>query len=262
VVADQELTSFLTKDKSKFIPQIFDIKELEEAEGTDGEKENVAPATEVQVKSDKPEIELFVMSHCPYGTQMEKGILPVLDTLGDTVDMNWKFVDYAMHGEKEVTEQMRQYCIAQKTPTKIDDYVECFLSGTKGDEAEAKACMAKLQINAVAVSQCEKEIDAKYNILALLDDKSSWVSGQFPQFNIHKEENERYGVKGSPTLVINGELVQAGRDSASLLKVICSAFNEQPEACMKELSSELPSTGFGTGADATNGASAEAGCGA
>jgi len=259
IVADQELTSYFTKDKMKFIPQLIDVKELEEGEKREGGEGQAAPVTEVQAKSDKPEIELFVMSHCPYGTQIEKGILPVLDALGDTVDMSWKFVDYAMHGELEVKEQMRQYCIAQKTPNKINDYLKCFLSGAKGDETEAKACMTKLQINPVVVLQCEKAIDAEYNILALLEDKESWVSDQFPQFNIHKEDNEKYGVQGSPTLVINGEVVQSGRDSASILKVICSAFNEQPEACTKELSNVAPATGFGTGDD-TSGTSTEAGC--
>ena len=71
---------------------------------------------------------------------------------------------------------------------------------------------------------------------------------------------EKYGVQGSPTLVINGEVVQTGRDSASLLQTICSAFNEQPEACQTELSATSPSPGFGTGTDETGG-SADAGCG-
>jgi len=259
-VADQDLTSYLTKDKMKFIPQLIDVKELEKSKDGSEEAQD-APATEVQTKSDKPEVELFVMSHCPYGTQMEKGILPVLDALGNTIDMNWKFVDYSMHGEKEVKEQMRQYCIQQSAPNKFSDYLGCFLAGASGTEEEAKACMTKLQINAVVVAQCEKTLDAKYGILAALADKASWANGQFPPFNVYKEENEKYGVQGSPTLVINGEKIQSGRDSASILNTICSAFNEAPAACDETLSSDQPAPGFGTGVDAS-GASAGAGCGA
>jgi hypothetical protein len=79
---------------------------------------------------------------------------------------------------------------------------------------------------------------------------------------VDKEDVEKYGVQGSPTLVINGETVQAGRDSASILAAICSAFNEPPAACKTELSSTPPAPGFGTGKDSTGGASANAGCGA
>lgn len=259
-VADQDLTSYLTKDKMKFIPQLIDVKELEEDKDESKEGQN-APVTEVQTKSDKPEVELFVMSYCPYGTQMEKGILPVLDELGNSIDMKLKFVDYSMHGEKEVKENMRQYCIQKNTPNKLNNYLKCFLAGTSGSEEEAKACMTKLQINSAVVAQCEKTLDAKYGILAALADKSSWVNGQYPPFNVNKEENDKYGVQGSPTLVINGEKIQSGRDSASILKAVCSAFNEQPEACTKELSSVSPAPGFGTGVDAS-GASTQAGCGA
>ncbi|MBU3941884.1 MAG: hypothetical protein KKF74_03150, partial [Nanoarchaeota archaeon] len=47
-------------------------------------------------KKDKPEVELFVMSHCPYGTQIEKGMLPVARLLGDKIDFNIRFCSYAM----------------------------------------------------------------------------------------------------------------------------------------------------------------------
>ena len=36
-------------------------------------------------KKEKPEVELFVMSHCPFGTQIEKGMLPVARLLGDKI---------------------------------------------------------------------------------------------------------------------------------------------------------------------------------
>jgi hypothetical protein len=260
-VAGQEITSYMTKDMEKFIPQLIDVAETENVEGDDAEQPT-APVAEVTNKSDKPEVELFVMSYCPYGTQMEKGILPALDTLGDTVDAELKFVDYAMHGEKEVKENLRQYCIQENEPQKLAPYLDCFLSSTEGSEAEAQACMTQTQINQTLLNQCVAKTDAEYKVTELAKDQSTYVSGQFPQFNVDKEDVEKYGVQGSPTLVINGETVQTGRDSASILAAICSAFNEPPAACDTELSSTSPAPGFGTGADATGGASAEAGCGA
>jgi len=73
-------------------------------------------------KKDVPEVELFVMSHCPYGTQMEKGILPVVELLGDKIDFKIRFVYYAMHGEKEVNEEARQYCIQKEQKDKFISY--------------------------------------------------------------------------------------------------------------------------------------------
>ena len=251
-VDGQEVDSYMTKDMTKFIPQLLEMEEL----ATEDEMmEEEMPAVEVQTKSAKPEVEVFVMSHCPYGTQIEKGILPVIETLGDKIDATFKFVDYAMHGEKEVTEQLRQYCIQENEPQKFNEYLSCFL-----ESGEAAVCDTSVAINQTLLNQCVAITDAAHQVTALLEDESSWVSGQFPQFNVHKEDNEKYGVEGSPTLVINGEVVQAGRDSASLLAAVCSGFDEQPVECQEELSSASPSPGFGGGTDAT-GASADAGCG-
>jgi len=259
-VDGQEITSYMTKDKSKFIPQLIDIKDLEEAQGEDN-KQATAPVTEVTNKSDKPNVELFVMSYCPYGTQMEKGILPVFDVLGDKIDTKLKFVDYAMHGEKEVKENLRQYCIEQVAPEKLNTYLKCFLASKEGSEQESQTCLANAKINKNTLNKCIDETDKKFKVTELAKDKSSYISGQFPQFNVDKQDVEKYGVQGSPTLVVNGQIVQTGRDSNSILKAICSAFNNQPEACKKELSTESPKPGFGTGTAPSN-ASDNAGCGA
>jgi hypothetical protein len=51
-------------------------------------------------KREKPDVDVFVMSYCPFGTQIEKGLLPVWDLLGDKINLNIRFVDYAMHGKR------------------------------------------------------------------------------------------------------------------------------------------------------------------
>jgi hypothetical protein len=70
--------------------------------------------------------------------------------------------------------------------------------------------------------------------------------------------SKNYGVQGSPTLVVNGEMTNSGRDSDSYLNTVCSAFNEVPEECMQELSGAAPSPGFGYG---ESGVSSSAQCG-
>lgn len=199
---------------------------------------------EVQ-KSDKPEVEVFVMSHCPYGTQIEKGILPVVELLGDKIDFKVRFVYYAMHGETEIKEETRQYCIQKEQTAKFIPYLSCFLK-----EGNTEACLAEAEVDEEALNSCVAQADSEFEIIANLEDESKWLSGYYPLFNVDKELNDRYMVQsdrwGSPQLVINGTVIEgASRDSASLLQYICSAFNNPPEECIQELSSETPSSGFG-----------------
>lgn len=201
-------------------------------------------------KKDKPVVELFVMSYCPYGTQMEKGMLPVVKELGDKIDFQLKFVNYAMHGEKEVIEQTVQYCIQKEYNEKLVPYLECFLK-----EGNSEECIAEVELEG-KLEDCIAVADEEFGITEGLENKDAWM-GRFPPFNIDAEDNIKYGVRGSPFLVINGVQPQAGRDSASIFKAVCSSFTEAPEECSKELSSAPPSTGFGfepsTGNTATGG---------
>ncbi len=231
----QEAQVYVTKDSRSIIfGQVLDLDE----ELTEPEPEP-EPDTELE-KSDKPEVELFVMSYCPYGTQAEKGILPVVELLGDKIDFKIRFVYYAMHGEEEISEQTRQYCIQKEQESKFIDYLSCFLK-----EGDFEGCLTENNIDMEALNSCVADADSTFNITANLEDTSSWLSGQFPLFDVDKELNEEYVVGGSPTLVINGTTVGSGRDPASLLEVICSAFNETPAECSTSLSSETPASGFG-----------------
>ncbi len=207
-------------------------------------------------KLEKPEVELFVMSHCPFGTQIEKGILPVLELLGDKIDYSIKFCTYAMHDKKELDEQTLQYCIQKDHKDKYIAYLKCFLKEGKTDE-----CTEEAEIDKKALELCTKAADEQYKITESYNDKSTWLNGRFPIFDIHKESNEKYEIHGSPGFVVNGVVAQAGRDAASLLDAVCTGFKEKPEECAEDLSAETPSPGFGfegTG----SAASSDSGCGA
>lgn len=213
--------------------------------------QNEAPTNTVANKTNKPNVELFVMSQCPYGTQIEKGIIPVIEKLGNKIDFEVKFVDYAMHGETELKEQLNQYCIQKEQNDKYIGYLKCFLKDGKSED-----CLKQTNINQSKLSGCVAQTDNKFKIMANFKSKTGY-KGQFPGFDIYKTENEKYGVAGSPTLVINGGEVDSGRDSNSLLKTICSAFNNAPSECGSNLSSDTPAPGFGEG---TQAGSATGGC--
>lgn len=239
-IEGQEFFSYISKDGKKFFPEAIDLEEIANLQ------EN-APQAEVSQKSDKPTVELFVMSHCPYGTQIEKGILPVLDLLGDKIDFQLKFVNYAMHEKLEIGEEIQQYCIGKQNKNLLLSYLNCFLQ-----DGNSTRCLSETTaIDKSSLQTCVTATDKTYEITKNYNDKGTWI-GQYPPFNIYKDDNLKYGVEGSPTLIINGEEIASGRDSNSLLAVVCSAFNVLPSECEQELSTATPAPGFGTGTSANS----------
>jgi hypothetical protein len=251
-VGTQSVDTYMTKDGSKFFPEAIDIAEAEKKATDTNTKTGQTAKNEPAPKSDVPDVNLFVMSYCPYGTQAEKGILPVLDALGKKINFSLRFVSYAMHDKKELDENLRQYCIQKSEPTKLNSYLTCFLKKGQGTEA---SCMTSAGVTASKISSCVAQADAQFNVTKNYNDKSTY-QGNYPPFDVDKADNEKYGVQGSPTLVINGQEVSAGRDSASILKTICDAFNNPPAECQTQLSSTAPAAGFGEGSApaANNGA--------
>jgi len=253
----QEVPVYVTKDGKTLVPQPVSL-ETEETPETPSTPSTPSTPTPTNIpKSDKPVVEAFVMSHCPYGTQIEKGLLPVVELLKDKIDFEFKFVYYAMHPSAgEVEEQLNQYCIQKDQNNLFNDYLTCFLEAGDGE-----GCISSTVIDTAALATCTTTVDAEFKITENLNDKSKWLNGRFPKFNIHKSDNEKYEIGGSPTLIINGAKAQAGRDSVSLLNAICAAFETAPEECNTEFEAGQPTPGFGwsTTASANN---AAAGCGA
>lgn len=183
-------------------------------------------------KSDKPKVELFIMTHCPYGTQAEKGMLPVFELLGDKIDSSIKFVHYFLH-DPENDETPLQICLREEQPEKYLDYLKCFL-----EDGDSERCLTEAGINKAKLNSCIANSAEGY-------------------YASDSELSQGYGVRGSPTLVINGQQAGSGRSPAAYLSTICSAFNEQPEECKEELNSANPSPGFGYTASAGGSTSAQ-----
>ena len=194
------------------------------------------------LKSERPVVDLFVMSYCPFGLQAEKAIIPVVKLLGDKIDFHVRFVNYAMHGEKELLENSRQYCIQKNDYNAYIDYLSCF---TK--TGDASACMQQADINAAEVNACMGEVDKEYNIMATYNNRASW-GGMFPPYPVEDQMNKNYSVRGSPTLVV--QYVPMGgtpRNPEALKEIICAAFLHPPKECNTTLSSENASPGIGGG---------------
>ncbi|HTW96615.1 MAG TPA: hypothetical protein VMD74_03090 [Candidatus Methylomirabilis sp.] len=256
-VDNETIDAYMTRDAKLFFPQPIDLTKKATTTAADQTPTTPPPPNTASNKTAKPSVELFVMSQCPYGTQIEKGILPVVAALGKKIDFAVKFVDYSMHnqnGPVELTEELHQYCIQKNEPQKYQAYLKCFLQA--GDSA---TCTKTAKINTVTMNSCVAATDKQYKVLADFADQSTWTKDQngspaFPPFDVNKADNVKYGVGGSPTLVVNGEVVLPdGRDSESILKTICSGFTTAPAECQKAMSTAQPTAGFDSAASASTG---------
>ena len=201
--------------------QIKTLKIGKQASKTPVQQEKKAVVT--LKKSDKPKVELFIMTYCPYGFQTQKAIIPVMELLRDKADIAIRFVSYAMHGKDEIEENLRQYCIQKNQYDKYIGYSRCFVASN-----DTVSCQKEAGIDVEKLQNCYSTTDKEFGVMKDLNDKSSWLSGRFPLFNVEKGLNDKYKVKGSPALVINGQVVNAPRSSEALKQVICSAFNKPP----------------------------------
>ncbi len=186
-------------------------------------------------KSEKPKVNLFVMSFCPYGNLAEDTIKPVIDLLGDKVEWNLNYVVSvngttisSLHGQPETDQNVRELCVQDLYDSaKMWDFIlyvneNC---GSNGSCWEAGA--NSLGIDTALVSTCLTE-----RTLELMSAEAK-IAGEF-------------GAQASPTFFINGtkdnSIYSYGNPNA-VKEAICSAFVEAPEKC----ATELESTGSNTG---------------
>jgi len=212
-------------------------------------------------KTDKPSVELYVFTYCPYGTQAEKGILPVVKLFGDKIDFKIRQIG-AMHGEFEKIEAERQLCIEKNYPTKYLDYVSAFIQNEnigncKGDVScltpLLNSIYSKLGIDASKINSC-------------------MTTEGVTMYNDEVSNAQSKGISGSPTLVINGveipissdykyyvfndQKIPFSRSPSTYKDIICSLFSDVPTECSQVLSTASPSAGFGV----TSGSSSSAQC--
>jgi hypothetical protein len=147
---------------------------------------------------------------------------------------------------------MRIYCIQKEQENKLYDHLTCFVKA-----GDWEGCLDEAGVDKAKMDACINATDKEYKVTEMYNDKSTWSSGRFPQFNIDKDLNQQYGVRGSPTIVINSKVTSVTRSPEGFKKALCSAFNTPPTECEQTLSSTSASPGFGT----ATGGSSSGGCG-
>jgi glutaredoxin len=232
--------SFVSRQGEYLFPDV--IKMAEALSSLEKQEMEVAEIPEIP-KSERPQVEAFVMSYCPYGLQAQKALLPVYQLLKEKADIKIHFVDYIMHGLEEIEENLNQYCLQSMDANQYMDYLNCF-----AEDGDKESCLSSVGANLSEIESCKNQLDQEYNIMADYENQETWLQGRYPLFSVEKDLNEMYDVGGSPTIVINGQKVSISPRSPENYKAfLCQAFNSQPEECATTLSNEVPVPSFGNG---------------
>jgi glutaredoxin len=245
----QQIPVYATKDGK--------ILFLQAIEMTETQKTQTQTTTQQQTqdipKKDVPDVKVFIMSYCPFGIQAVKALLPVMKLLDGKANITIHYVDYIMHGEKEVYENLRQYCIQKEQRDKFYDYMLCFVQS-----GDYQKCLNEAKVDVNKLNVCMNETDQKYNVTKYYQDRSTWLSGAYPPFLVEKDLNDKYGVRGSPTIIINDKEVRVNRSPEAFKQAICQAFTNPPAECNQTLSTETASPGIGP---LTGGSTSSGSCG-
>lgn len=231
-IEGEEYDSYISKDGKLLFPQGTKISEeaLETPE---------TPTLQDLPKTDIPKVELFVMSFCPYGNQAEEIMMPVAELLGDKADIKLHYVIYSnyegggpdycldeeakycsLHGIQELNQDARELCVQKYQKDKLWDFVKEINSNCDSEDVDScwEGIAKKVGVDVAKIKTCQK--NEALDILAQ-----------------EVELNEKYGISGSPQLVINEVEYEGSRSPEAYKQGICSAFNFQPEECSQILSS-------------------------
>jgi len=249
-VGGQPYDSFMTKDGKMLFPSGINLEHppQQAAAGAGTASQAAIP------KSDKPKVELFVMSLCPYGVQAEEIMKPVADLLGSRADIKVRFIAQAgdsinstqsLHGSNETKQDLRQICIMKNYPDKYWNYLSAFDSNCYPDWYASQ--------NASALESCWKSTETAQGIDSAKID-SCVNSESLAMLKSDEQAAGAYGVSGSPTLMINGATYNGARTSDGYKSAICSAFNNPPAECSQNVGTASQAAGAAP-------ASAAAACG-
>ncbi|MBU5689618.1 MAG: thioredoxin domain-containing protein [Candidatus Aenigmatarchaeota archaeon] len=228
----QEIPVYASKDgKFLFLSQPLDMSQ------TLPKNEDSTTGTFDAPDSNKPQVDLYVMSFCPYGVQAENTMKPVFDLLKNKADFNIWFIAnvggdtvdsiQSLHGKTEAMEDLRQICVMKNyDKTTLWNYI-----------IEVNANCYSLYRDEKALDTCWRNAAKKFNINEKLIDDCSKSKEAVEIMKQHEARVNQFGVRGSPTLIINGATYNGARTPDSFKQAICSGFATKPTECSQTLES-------------------------
>jgi hypothetical protein len=200
--------------------------------------------TAAPAKSSRPEVDLFVMAFCPYGTQAESAMQPVADLLGNISTISVRYIASvqgttvdsvsSLHGPSEAKEDLRQLCIREHYPRQFWPYVIDF----------NRDCYPISQ-NASLLDACWKNTTQGLGIDARKVETCAYGGEGLALLKVDGAISAQYHTQASPTLIINGQIYSGRRTPEAYKQAICSHFDTVPAECNVTLPDQLPTASSG-----------------
>lgn len=188
------------------------------------------------VQSDRPVVDLYVMAYCPYGTQAEEVMKPVVALLGEKADFQVRYISsvygedissiQSLHGAAEVNEDAFQICVEKTNASALWPYLHAFNTG----------CYPKAT-NAAGLAECRKGLLPALGLDNSTIEKCMAGSDVVAILKSDESQGNLLGVTGSPTLIINNVTYSGKRTPEAYKQAICNSFTTKPDACNTVLSS-------------------------
>jgi len=202
------------------------------------------PSPSPIAKLERPKLEFFVMSFCPYGKLAEQGVGPVARLLGAKADFEPHYIIYgpefcsaygmtpeqccfanttlcSLHGVNEANEDARQLCVLRDFKSGFWNYVDYVNANCSLDNIEScwKDAAKSAGVNATKVGECF----AKDGAALLAAEKAFGDSKQ---------------VSASPTVFLNGVVFKSKLSPEEFKTGVCDSFKTTPTECGNTLSNE------------------------
>lgn len=174
----------------------------------------------------KENLQVFIMSDCPYGRKAIEALKPVVDNANGELEYEVHYIASqkadggfsSLHGQYEVDENIIQLCAFEYSPDAWFDYLYCrSTKGVKG--VDWKTCAAETGVDVDAVQSC---FDGDEGAELLTKD-----------IQIAKDLE----ISGSPTWITNNKYKFSGIDSETVRSNVCK-YNDGLAGCENVLSSD------------------------
>ncbi|MDD2655404.1 MAG: hypothetical protein PHQ80_01920 [Candidatus ainarchaeum sp.] len=238
----QEMPIYISRDYKYIYPSgALEISAVEEQMRTlraQAEAEAASQAAGVP-KSDSPQVLMFVMSYCPYGNQAEGGLVPVVEQLADAAEFEPVYIVYvnaSRNGYECTTNNGVEYCSMHGNAELWQDVREKIIFNLYGERKWAEYVgSVNSRCSLTDIDTCwltvanETGVDAAAVTAEFEANKFEILDGEI-------EKTTQYGVRSSPTIMINEYTYSGSRTPAAYQATVCEAFNNAPGACGTELS--------------------------
>lgn len=176
-------------------------------------------------KSNLTQVDLFVMSQCPYGVKAENLVNEVRNDFDSYVNFNVEYIAdvdgdgfQSLHGQPEVEGNLYQLCVKENYPDKFWDFVICQNEDYSNITDTFESCANEAGVDYEKIKTCATSEEGK-NLLTDSLNKANEL-----------------GVTGSPTFFIDGEQYTGPRGNAvDISRALCRAIEDEAPAC-----AELP----------------------